>query len=151
MNAKKSQPAGPIARPNRAVRLTFKYDGDAVQLVRKTPLDKVPPPSDATADYEGQSGSWLEVRDASGRVVHRQVLHHPIKHDVEVFSGDPKRPFVRQVLDKPTGDFDVIVPEFEAPHSAVLFHSTHERGVPSGPSREFARFDLGSRSSKGKS
>lgn len=151
MSPNKPKAPGMKAQPNRAVRLRFQYDGDAVKLVGRTPLDKVPPASDPIQGYEGQSGSWLEVRDASGRVVHRQVLHHPIKHDVEVFSGDPNRPFVRQMLDEPTGDFDVIVPEYQAPHSAVLFHSTHERGVPSGPSREFARFDLGTQPRKGKS
>jgi hypothetical protein len=151
MKAKKPRSASLKAKPNRAVRLTFEYDGDKVRLVRRTPLDKVPPPSDPTEGYEGQSGSWLELRDARGRVIHRQVLHHPIKHDVEVFSGDPGHPFVRHMLDKPTGDFDVIVPEYEAPHSAVLFHSTHERGIPSGPSQEFARFTLRARARKAKS
>ncbi|HYK53110.1 MAG TPA: hypothetical protein VEV38_06240 [Candidatus Eremiobacteraceae bacterium] len=149
--ANKRQVAGLKAKPNRAVRLTFKYDGDTVRLVRRTALNKVPPASDPTEGYEGQSGSWLEVRDARGRVVHRQVLHHPIKHDIEVFSGDPKRPFVRQMLDRPTGEFDVIVPQYDGAHSAVLFHSTHDRGIASGPSREFARFDLGSTPPGGKS
>jgi hypothetical protein len=142
MNADDRRSPGIKAKPNRAVRLTFAYDGDNVRLVARQPMTKTPPRSDATEGYEGQSGSWLEIRDAQGRVLHRHILHHPIKHDVEVLSDAPGHPFVRRMLAKPQGSFEVIVPEFDGPHSVRLFHSTHRRGVPSGPSEQVAQFDL---------
>jgi hypothetical protein len=130
------------AKPNRAVRLTFRLDGSQLLLTSQQAMTKVAPASDATEGYDGHSGSWLEISDRSGNVVYRRVLHHPIQHDVEVPSSAPGQPFKRHLLDTPQADFDVLVPEYDGPVTVSIYQSTHRAGAPSGPSEELARFDL---------
>jgi len=72
-----------------AVRLIFEYDGENVRLVSRQHVDMAPPPSDALDGFAGQKGFWAELRGADGGLLYRQVMHDPIRRDVEVFSDDP--------------------------------------------------------------
>lgn len=99
--------------PVDAVRLTIRYGGDRFEIVKRTRVRKVVPPSAPLLD-EGdvEVGAWAEVR-ASGRSVYRQLLTDQLGRDVEVFTSDPDRPISRIAVDDPVGVFTVIVPDVD--------------------------------------
>ena len=98
------------ASKTRSVRLIFSYDGDAVRLESRQPVEMVVPPSDPVEDFETPPGFWTEVRDGEGSVLHQQVMRDPIRRDVEVFSPDPERSIARVPIERPHGAFAVLVP-----------------------------------------
>jgi hypothetical protein len=97
-------------RAARSVRLIFSYDGDDVRLESRQPVEMLAPPSDPVEGYANQLGFWTEVRDAQGSVLHRQVLHNPVRRDTEVFSPDPEHSIARVPIERPHGVFWVVVP-----------------------------------------
>ena len=140
--------------PPQALRLTFAFEGAEVRLVSRQPIEMIAPPTDRLYGYEHEQGFWIEVRSSQDETVHRQVMHDPLRYDVEVFSPDPKESVVRRPVEKPSGSFSVVVPDLnEAEHVALLSSgapSAAARGMtpeaaaraPSGPATEFARFSL---------
>lgn len=114
---------GPSAQPHGrgAVRLVFEYHGDDVRLISLQHVDMPVPPTDALEGYEGQQGFWAVVRDRDDTTLYCQILHDPIRRDVEVFSDDPERSLARAPVERPTGAFFVVVPDFrEADHVALM-------------------------------
>jgi hypothetical protein len=121
-------PTGP--EPRGAVRLTFRYDGDQVRLVSSRRLDKtVPPDPDAGEERAEGRGFFAEVRGAGDQVLHRRLLHEPVRRDAEVFSDDPERSLARVPVERPSGIFSVVVPDFEEADYVALV----ERGGPRRP------------------
>jgi hypothetical protein len=116
----------------RSVRLIFSYEGDDVRLESRQPVEMLAPPSDPVEGYESETGFWTEVRDAQGSVLHRKVMHDPVRRDAEVFSPDPERSITRVPLERPHGAFAVLVPLVpEADHVALM-------GVPAAGTAAFA-------------
>ena len=108
-------------RDPRAVRLVFAYNGDEVRLESRQPVVMVAPPSDPVVDFDDQTGFWTEVRDAQGVVLHRQIMHDPVRRDAEVFSPDPDRSIRRVPDERPSGLFWVVVPVVPgADHVALM-------------------------------
>jgi hypothetical protein len=100
---------------------------------RSEPLD---------GSLEGRSGFWLEVRDKAGNVLHRQLMHDPIRHDVEVFSEDPERSVARVPVEDPSAVFSVVVPApEEADHVALIGTPIEDRPALT-QAREIYRFSL---------
>ena len=138
----------------RAVRLTFTYEGDELDLVSQQPVEMIVPPTDALSGYEGEQGFWVEVRSRQGEALHRRVMDDPLRQDVEVFSPDSDETMFRVPIENPSGIFTVLVPDLdEADHVALLSSgaaSAAARGMtpeaaaraPAGPATEFARFSL---------
>jgi hypothetical protein len=106
--------------PTAAWRLTFEYDGDDVRVVSRERVEMLAPPDDEELLSQGDAGYWVEVRDDDGAVLYRQVLHDPIRTDVEVFPEDPSQPIERVALEHPQGVFQVVVPDLAAGSEAVL-------------------------------
>jgi hypothetical protein len=132
----------PVERRPRAVRLLFEYEGENVTLVSRQPVDMVPPPSDALDDFAGHKGFWAELRAADGSLVHRQVMHNPIRRDVEVFSDDPSQTISRAPAEKHAGAFAILVPDIVGvEHVSLVSSSLHEH-TASSPAAEIARFAL---------
>jgi hypothetical protein len=116
----------------RSVRLIFSYDGDEVRLESRQPVEMLASPSDPVEGYENETGFWTEVRDAQGSVLHRQIMHDPVRRDAEVFSPDPERSIARVPIERPHGAFAVLVPLVpEADHVALM-------GVPAAGAAAFA-------------
>ncbi len=107
-----------------SVRLIFSYDGDEVRLESRQPVEMLVPPSDPLEGFENQTGFWTEVRDAQGSVLHRRILHDPVRRDVEVFSPDPERSIARVPIERPHGAFALLVPLVPGADHVVLM------GVP---------------------
>jgi hypothetical protein len=127
---------------SRAVRILFEYDGDDVRLVSRQPVEMVPPPSDALDGFEGQKGFWAELRGADGGLLHRQVMHDPIRRDVEVFSDDPAQTISRAPVAHPKGAFALVVPDIEGAEHVALVSSPLDERTASSPAAEIARFPL---------
>ena len=106
--------------PTAAWRLTFEYDGEDVRVVSQERVEMLPPPDDEELLSHGDAGYWVEVRDDDGEVLYRQVVHDPIRTDIEVFPEDPSQPIERVALDHPRGLFQVVVPDLPAGSQAVL-------------------------------
>lgn len=118
--------------PPRAVRLTFRYDGDDVRLVGLTRIQKAVSP---TQSAEGDRlGSWTEVRDADGKMLDRRSLPDPVRTDAEVFPESLGGAITRVAVERPSGVFTVLVPDLEGAESLALMRSTAtERGKLAGP------------------
>jgi hypothetical protein len=144
--------------PSDLLRLTFSYTDDAIQLTGRESLGARPARSDALSGYDGQAGFWVEVRDDSGQVVFRRVMHDPMPGYREVHAPGGQPPAFTAITNR-SGAFEVSVP-YPGPGSAVvLFDSPRPPVVPigdvaserarqggprlaSGAAREVARFAL---------
>src|SRR5205085_5091429 len=97
----------PQARPyNRALRLTFEYEGSNPKLVSTQRVEMILPPTEPLEGHEDQTGFWFTLSDAQGKPVYRRNIHPPIAYDREVFSDDPNHPSVHRVpVKRPKGTF----------------------------------------------
>ena len=126
----------------RALRLTFTYRGEEIELVDVQEVEVFVPPGDEWEYREERSGFWVELRDDAEGVVFRQVLHHPAEAHQEVFPEDPYGEIIRQPVDSPSGAFTLILPDATQARNVVLVAS------PTSPERrtevaaEVARFDM---------
>jgi hypothetical protein len=91
--------------------LTFEYRGSEVRLTSTNSVEMLAPPSDPTEGYAGQSGFWVELRDAGDKVAYRRLMRHPIEVEWEAPTGDPENPFTRARADQVQGVFTVLVPD----------------------------------------
>jgi hypothetical protein len=126
----------------RSVRLIFSYDGDDVRMESRQPVEMAAPPSDPVEGSQDETGFWTEVRDAQGTVLHRRIMHDPVRREAEVFSPDPGRSIVRAPIERPQGAFAVLVPLVpEADHVALM--STPAAGTAVfAPATEIHRVSL---------
>jgi hypothetical protein len=132
----------PRGQPNRAIRVTLSYKGRQVRLIDIKDVQMLAPPSDPVYEYEGQSGFWYELRDADDRTLYRRVIGNPIAFEIEALSGDPERPFTRQLVEQPEGTFVLVAPVIDEARSLVLVSSPLEPEKAGEPAEELVRFDL---------
>jgi hypothetical protein len=129
--------------PDRALRLTFQYDGPNIRLISSQSVEMKLPPSHGLTGQEGQSGFWFTLSDAQGNPVYRRAIQNPVQFDREVFSNDPKQPSIQRVkVDEPRGMFVVLVPDVAGARTLQLFSHPLNLESHGMPAREFARFDL---------
>ena len=124
------------------VRLIFQYEGQEVRLLSRQRVDMMPPPSDPVTEYEDEQGFWIEVRDKSEGVLHRQVMQDPIRGDVEAFSDEPGMSVERVPVSEARGTFAVLVPDMEAADHLALMGSPAVAGRAREAASELARFPL---------
>jgi hypothetical protein len=122
-----------------AWRVTFAYDGERVRVVGKQRVATRPPPDDTEAISDDASGYWIEVRDRSGRSLHRQVIANPLSDQLEVFSADPNQPLHHVVAPEPSGVFQVLVPDDPAGHEIVFHGRAATPEVHARSSRQLVR------------
>jgi hypothetical protein len=126
----------------RAIRLTFSYQRNKIELTEADRIAMNVPPSDQIEATQSVTGFWLELRGADERTLFRRIMHDPIPYDQEIFS-DQSGEIVRRPVASPYGIFTVVIPEIKGMET-LTFH-----GVPAGGaghhrhvSQEVARFDL---------
>ena len=127
----------------RAIRLTFVYDGNKIELKDADRIAMSVPPTDHIKEGQPMTGFWLELRGADEQALFRRIMHDPIALDREIFPDQQGGEIIRRSVASPHGVFSVVIPEIK--HMETLtFH-----GVPAGGSRhhrdmsrEVARFDL---------
>ncbi len=122
-------PAG-AAGPG-AWRLTFTYAGDQITLVAQQRLAMIAPPDDSALTLNARAGTWLEVRDANGHGLYRQVLTDPVRSGYEVTPRSPDEVGRHVVPRVPTGAFTVVVPDLPEAYDVVLHRlSADDLDVP---------------------
>ncbi len=129
------------AAPTYALRLTFAYQGTALRLADSRRVEMRAPPVVGPAPKPGQSGYWIQVTDASSRVVYHRSLHNPIAVDIESYTPDRSQTITRVPLSKSEGQFSVLIPDVP---EALLFalHGPPDPRVPSTPAQELVRLDV---------
>jgi hypothetical protein len=103
-----------------AWRLTFAYDGSDIRLVAQQRVAMIAPPDDSDRTYAARAGTWVEVRDASGHGLYRQILADPVRHGYEVHSDDPAEGSREVEPESPSGVFQVVVPDLPEGEDVVL-------------------------------
>ena len=124
-----------------ATRLTFSYKGDKIKLVSQQTLRMTPPASHALKPGKRESGFWYELKDAKNRTHFRRATLNPIKHYIEVRSGDPDRPLAWEKVEEPSGIFTLLVPVIKGARQIRLFSGPPGK-EGGGPAKEIARFVL---------
>jgi hypothetical protein len=135
-----ADPSDRAEPPPRTMRLTFEYRGPEVRLASQTPVEMLAPPSDQTEGYAGQSGFWVELRDARDAVVYRRVMRHPIQFEPEAPTGSPESPFTRGRIEQVQGTFVVLVPDLGHARGLRLVGSPPEQ--PASAAQEILRAAL---------
>ena len=115
-----------------AWRLTFEYDTRGVRLVAQQRVAMLAPADDSDLTYAARSGYWVELRDATGHGLYRQVLANPIRTHFEVHSPAPDEVPGRVAAPAAIagGVFQVVVPDLPDAVDVVL----HGTAAP-GPAR----------------
>lgn len=113
-------------------RLTFTYDADGVRLYARQRVAMLAPPDDSPRTLAARAGSWVELRDADGHGVYRQILNDPMPTTFEAHSplagAHPTR--VPAPADD-SGVFQVVVPDVAEAQDVVLHGLTdQEAAVP---------------------
>jgi hypothetical protein len=103
-----------------AWRLTFTYDGSDIRLVAQQRVAMIAPPDDSERTYAARAGTWVEVRDATGHGLYRQILADPVRHGYEAHSADPAEGSHRVEPEAPAGVFQVVVPDLPDARDVVL-------------------------------
>jgi hypothetical protein len=135
---------------NKAMRLTFSYDGDNVKLLSQQRTEMTVPSSDAVKGFEKKKGFWAELRSGGDKTLYRSVMHNPIKNDAEVFPESPGEGISRQPAPKRKGVFVVVVPDTDKGDEVILRRSSPAtkgptrgiRALASKPADEILRFKL---------
>ena len=104
--------------PPRAWRVTFTVEDGKVRAVGKQRVATLPPPDDSDVISDDAAGYWVEVRDADGRTLHRQVIANPLADQREVFS--PSEPLHHVDAPGTTAVFQVLVPDDPNCHEIVV-------------------------------
>jgi hypothetical protein len=95
-----------ISPPERAVRLIFEHDGDAVRLVAQLPVEGTPAHSEAgTAPARGH---YVELQASDGALLSRVAVPLAFPDTMEVFPETPGDPILRVPV-QGTGAFTTVV------------------------------------------
>jgi hypothetical protein len=135
---------------NKAMRLTFAYDGDDVKLLSQQRTEMIVPPSDTVKNYGTHKGFWAELRSANDKTLYRTVMHNPTKNDAEVFPESPAGLISREPAPKRKGVFVVLLPDTDKGEEVILCRSAPEtkgptkeiRALASKPAEEILRLKL---------
>jgi hypothetical protein len=128
--------------PQRAVRLTFEYEGEEVRLVSRDRVAMLVPPSDETGREEEQGGFWFEVLDAQDRPIYRRAARNPLRSHIEVFGEGPDSSFTHVEMPQPRGVFTLLVPDLEGARTLALIGGLPGPAQEASAPREITRFDL---------
>jgi len=125
----------------RALRLTFEFDGDNVELAGIQRLEKLVPPMAASPPEAGRhGGEWLQLHDSEDRLLFTRLLHDPLRTRVEVHDPDTGPSIV--VGPPGRGTFDVLVPDLPDAATVVLYASPPSDERTLRPAEPIGRFDL---------
>lgn len=103
-----------------AWRLTFTYTGDEITLVAQERVAMIAPPDDSALTLNARAGTWVEIRDAAGHGLYRQVLTDPVRAGYEAAPRTPDETGIHVVPEDPAGAFTVVVPDVPEAHDVVL-------------------------------
>ena len=105
----------------KAWLLIFEYDAGSVRLVESKRIEMLAPPDDSALTEQGRTGHWLEVRNAVGDALYRQVISRPFLVSAEVHSPEPGGMPRHVPVSTIEGRFQVVVPDLPDASEVVLF------------------------------
>ncbi len=125
-------------------RLTFRFDGERIDLVRRERLQKIAPGTTAEIPKAGKnSGAWLELVDRSGHALFHRLLRDPLQTRAEHHSPDGR--IELHVRAPEPGEFTAIVPDIPGASEVILYSSPTEHDRMHEPAREIGRYRLAQR------
>lgn len=133
-------------RRDQAIRLTFSYDDNTLELVSQQVVDKRTRDSDPILDPqrdEPQSGFWFELQDDNGKTAYRQILHNPIRLSEEVRPEDRKEFSSQRTVEQPRGTFFLLAPYRTDARNVVIVSSPLDTKRSTEAARPIVRFTLG--------
>jgi hypothetical protein len=133
----------PGAGPVPAERLIIQYRSGSFQLLSRSPVTKVLPPSDELpATNRAVSGFWFEVQTPKGEVKYRRIMPDPVTVYTEVPGPGPEpRPERAEVVPAETV-FTVLVPRVPGSNNVVLFSSPPGAAGKAQAAQKVARIPL---------
>jgi len=105
-----------------AIRLTFAYEDDSIDLISQQPVDMIVPPSDPIEDLAA-SGFRVVLKNGNGETLYRRVMRNPIPFDREVFSDERAQSISRMPVERPKGVFTIVVPNVTDAQAVSLYSS----------------------------
>ena len=135
-------PSSPAPNEPRAIRLTFSYVGNQIELTDTQRLAMFVPPGDSLEPVRERSGFWVEIRDSSEQPLFRLFMHHPIETTREVFPADPHGEIIRTPVADPRGVFSIVIPEIAEARILAFVGSPSGADPRTEAVHEIARFDL---------
>lgn len=122
-------------------RLTFRFDGARIGLVRRERLQKVAPGTTTETPVPGKnSGAWLELLDRSGTRLFHRLLSDPLRTRAEHHSPDGR--IELHVRPPEPCEFTAIVPDIPGASDVALYSSPTEYQRMLEPAREIGRYPL---------
>lgn len=129
----------PGATPAPTLRVTFVYRGHDIAVTGMRKARMIVPPPVSPPPEGGQSGYWVEMRAADGKLLFHRALHSPIRVDAEVFSYGEGQSIARMPVAQPQGEFEVLVPDLPGADSLVLYGPPADARLQAAPARELIR------------
>jgi hypothetical protein len=126
-------------RPAETLRVAFVYHGDDIAIAGVRRVRMIVPPAVTPPPEKGQSGYWLEVRAADGRLLFHRSLHSPVRVDAEVYAHDRTQSIARVPVATPRGEFEALVPDLPDAHLLVLYGPPADPQRQAAPARELLR------------
>jgi hypothetical protein len=109
-----------------ALRLTFRVDGDQLELIDQERVEMAVLPSEELEQAAPRSGYWHELQDGDGNPIYRRMMGDPLPRQVEVPTGDPSQPLAWQGVERRSGVLSVVVPDVPEGRSVVFLGSRPE-------------------------
>jgi hypothetical protein len=107
---------------SKAIRLTFDYEQERLKVISEEKIEKIVPLFREIDDKE--SGTWIELKDKKGNVLHTQAMDIPFGPDREVFSSDPEEPSItRENISDFKGTFSILIPDLSEVAEVEIFSS----------------------------
>jgi hypothetical protein len=136
----------PVAAPVSAERLVIQYKSGSYQLLSRTPLLKVLPPSDELpATNRAVSGFWFEVQTPKQKVIYRRIIPDPIKVYTEVPGPAPEPRPERAEAVRTEVVFTVLIPQVPGSNNLVLVSSPPGAAGNAPAAQPLARIPLAER------
>ena len=117
---------GGAAAGNAALRLTFRVDGDEIELIDQERVAMAVLPSEDLDQVGPRSGFWHELQDQDGTPLYRRTMGDPLPRQVEVPTGSPEQPLSWREVERPVAVFSVVVPDVPEGRSVVFRASRPE-------------------------
>ena len=133
-------PPQPVSRT--AWRLTFRWDGTKIELIRRRLVQMIAPATTGEQPIAGKhSGIWLELRDRNDKTLYHRSITRFMGAKAEVFH--PGGAMTHHLGDPGNAQFEVVVPNLPRTAWLCIISSPFEsNALLHEPAREIARFSL---------
>ena len=139
---KQRRKAPPQPASRTSWRLTFRWDGTQIDLVKRRQVQMIAPATTGEQPIAGEhAGIWLELRDAADKTLYHRSITRFMGAKAEVFHPDGA--MTHHLGDPGSAQFEVVVPDLPQTAWLCIVSSPFEpKALLHEPAREIARFPL---------